>query len=253
MRRLAHHSLETVAAPLSLALLLAVAGVLVHPPSAAAAPARGFDLDKAVERIEEIESVIVAAEKAANAEREATEEELAKRVVNGQLMLVDNDVERAAIVFLDILENHPGSLAASQALYFLGEALTLLEMDRWATECFSGNLRDNSDDGRRFHQRSMAGLFDLAVPRQEEGFARRPGLSATPEVRARLQAIGMSVEVEPPAGKVDQATITRVALAVESIPAEQREIALRQFVHHYVKPIRDNAAYLDHAARVGHR
>lgn len=222
------------AAPLSLALLLSlpaiplIAGVLVHSPSAAAAtPNRGFNLDKAVERIEEIESVIVAAEEAANTEKGATEEELAKRVVNGQLMLVDNDVERAAIVFLDILENHRGSLAASQALYFLGESLALLEMDRWAIECFTGNLRDNTDDGRRFHQRSMAGLFDLAVPRREDGFARRPGLSATPEVRARLQAIGMSVEVDPPAGKVDEATITRVTLAVESIAPENREIALR--------------------------
>jgi tetratricopeptide (TPR) repeat protein len=213
--------------PLSLSLLLSLAGALVHPSVAVAAPSKAFNLEKAVEHIEEIESVIVAAEEAANVEKEATEEELAKRVVNGQLMLVDDDFERAAIVFLDILENHSGSLAASQAMYFLGEALVLLEMDRWAIECFSANLRDNTEDGRRFHQRSMAGLFDLAVPRREEGFARRPGLSATPEVRARLQAIGMSVEVEPPVGKVDEATITRVALAVESIPPDQREVALR--------------------------
>lgn len=213
---------------ISLSLLLSLAGVLVHPAVAAAAPPkRGFDLEEAVERIEEIESVIVAAEEAANVEKEATEEELAKRVVAGQLMLVDDDYERAAIVFLDVLENHPGSLAASQAMYYLGEALVLLEMDRWAIECFSANLRDNSEDGRRFHQRSMAGLLDLDVPRQSDGFARRPGLSATPEVRARLQAIGMSVEVEPPAGKVDEATITRVALAVESVAPDQREVALR--------------------------
>ena len=222
MSRLANPSLAV-----SLSLLLSLAGVLVHPSVATAAPGKGFDLNQAVEHLEEIESVIVAAEEAANVEKEATEEELAKRVVNGQLMLVDDDYERAAIVFLDILENHRGSLAASQAMYFLGEALALLKMDRWATECFSANLRDNTEDGRRFHQRSMAGLFDLAVPRREEGFARRPGLSATPEVRARLQAIGMSVEVEPPVGKVDEATITRVTLAVESIAPDQREIALR--------------------------
>lgn len=212
---------------LSLGSLLLLATVLVHPSVAAAAPSKAFNLDKAAEHIAEIESIIVAAEKAANVEHEATEEELAKRVVAGQLMLVDDDFERAAIVFLDVLENHPGSLAASQAMHYLGEALMLLEMDRWAIECFSANLRDNSENGRRFHQRSMAFLFDLAVPRREDGFARRPGLSATPEVRARLQAIGMSVEVEPPIGKVDEATLTRVALAVESIPADQREIPLR--------------------------
>src|SRR5690606_6678883 len=160
-------------------------------------------------------------------EPEATEEELAKRLVKGQLMLVDRDVERAAIVFLDLLENHSNSQAASQALYFLGEALVLLEMDRWAIECFSGNLRDNSTDGQRFHQRSMARMFDLSVPRREEGFARRPGLSATPEVRARLEAIGMNVEIAPPEGKTDDAMMQRIAVAVESIPTESRELELR--------------------------
>ena len=142
-------------------------------------------------------------------------------------MLVERDVENAAIVFLDVLENHPGSLAASQALYFLGEALALLQMDRWAIECFSGNLVDNSEDGRRYHQRSMARMFDLAVPRRDEGFARRPGLSATPEVRARLEAIGMDVEIAPPQGKVDEAMITRIALAVAAIAPEERELELR--------------------------
>ncbi|PRP91332.1 Anaphase-promoting complex, cyclosome, subunit 3 [Enhygromyxa salina] len=210
------------------ATILAVAAGLVAPaPAEAAPPRRGFDLDDAVERIEAIESVLVAAETAANEETEETEEELAKRVVTGQLMLVDHDVEHAAIVFLDVLENHPGSLAASQALYFLGEALVLLEMDRWAIECFSGNLVDNSEDGRRFHQRSMANMLDLAVPRREQGFARKPGLSATPEVRARLEAIGMKVEVAPPEGKVDEAMILRVALAVEAIAPEERELQLR--------------------------
>jgi tetratricopeptide (TPR) repeat protein len=212
---------------LSLATILFVDAAVMTPAEAVAAPGREFDLDAAIERIEAIESVLVAAEAAANLEHEETEEELAKRVVTGQLMLVDRDVENAAIVFLDVLENHPGSLAASQALYFLGEALALLEMDRWAIECFSGNLIDNSEDGRRYHQRSMARMFDLAVPRRDEGFARRPGLSATPEVRARLEAIGMDVEIAPPQGKVDEATITRIALAVAAIAPEQRELELR--------------------------
>ncbi|PRP96343.1 tetratricopeptide repeat protein [Enhygromyxa salina] len=213
---------------ISLAAILFVdAAIVMRPAPAVAAPGREFDLDVAIERIEDIESVLVSAENAANLEHEETEEELAKRVVTGQLMLVDRDVERAAIVFLDVLENHPGSLAASQALYFLGEALALLQMDRWAIECFSGNLIDNSEDGRRYHQRSMARMFDLAVPRRDEGFARRPGLSATPEVRARLEAIGMNVEIEPPQGKVDEAVITRIAVGVAAIAPEQRELELR--------------------------
>lgn len=188
---------------------------------------REFDLTVAVDRIEEIESVLTAAEQAANHEPTQTEEELAKRLVKGQLMLIDSDFERAAIVFLDLLENHPNSQAAAQAMHFLGEALIHLEMDRWAIECFTTNLRDNSNDGRRFHQRSMAFMFDLSVPRREEGFARRPGLSATPEVRARLEAIGMSVEIEPPHGQTDPAMMQRIVVAVESIPLTSRELELR--------------------------
>lgn len=212
----------------SLAAALLLGGVVSAPAPAEAAPRRStFDIDDAVQRIADIESVIVAAETAANEDPEQTEEELAKRVVAGQLMLVDRDVEGAAIVFLDVLENHPDSLAASQALYFLGEALVLLSMDRWAIECFQGNLVDQSEDGRRYHQRSMARMFDLHVPRREDGFARRPGLSATPEVRARLQAIGIDVEAKPPAGLVDEADILRVSVAVGAIAPEERELELR--------------------------
>jgi tetratricopeptide (TPR) repeat protein len=214
---------------LGIACVAALLGPLavVLPVHAAPPSSDDFSTDDAVARLKDIESVIVSAEQAGNADRPETEEELAKRVVTGQLMLVERDVENAAIVFLDVLENYPDSEAASQAQYFLGEALVLLGMDRWAIECFLANLVDNSNDGQRYHQRSMARMFDLAVPRREEGFARRPGLSATPEVRARLEAIGMKVETEPPEGLVDDATIQRITLAVESIPVEQREIELR--------------------------
>ncbi|MFO7565598.1 MAG: hypothetical protein R6X02_23345 [Enhygromyxa sp.] len=218
---------KPIFAALSLALVLTAELASVAPAEAAPPRSRKFDLASAIDRVKEIESVIAAAEQAANYESEATEEELAKRLVRGQLMLVERDDERAAIVFLDLLENHPGSQAASQAMHFLGEALIQLGMERWAIECFTTNLRDNSTDGRRFHQRSMAFMFDLSVPRREDGFARRPGLSATPEVRARLQAIGMNVEIEPPQGKTDEAMMQRIVVAVESIPVESRELELR--------------------------
>ena len=226
MRRLATITLAT-GLILGLGLTGSLAGSLeLIEGRALAAPSNGFDLDDAVARISEIDSILTAAEEAANFEPEQSEAELAKRVVQGQLMLVERDVENAAIVFLDVLENHPGSLAASQAMYFLGEALVLLEMDSWALECFTKNLVDGSEDGRRYHQRSMAGVLDLAVPRRDAGFARRPGLSATPEVRARLQAIGIDVEIAPPEGKVKEAMAQRIALAVSSLPAGERELQL---------------------------
>ncbi len=211
-----------------LGLALAAVGSSISTDAQAAPPRKStFTLEDAVDRIKDIESVIRTAEKAANEDESETEEELAKRVVTGQLKLVDRDVEGAAIVFLDVLENHRDSLAASQALYFLGESLVLLGMDRWAIECFQGNLLDSSNDGVRFHQRSMARMFDLAVPRREAGFARRPGLSATPEVRARLEAIGMDTDTKPPQGLVEEAVIMRVAVATAAISVDERELELR--------------------------
>lgn len=222
---LARHALvAALVGVASLATDLAQAG----PPSVhALADGEGISNKQAVARLADIESIIVSAEQAADKDTSETEEELAKRVVTGQLMLVERDVENAAIVFLDVLENHPDSEAASQAQYFLGEALVLLGMDRWAIECFELNLVDVSSDGKRYHQRSMARMFDLAVPRREDGFARRPGLSATPEVRARLEAIGISVDTEPPEGLVSDNAIKRIAGGVEVIPVEAREIELR--------------------------
>jgi tetratricopeptide (TPR) repeat protein len=206
---------------------LAAELALASPPVHALAEGEGLSNKQAVARLSDIESIIVSAEQAAGKDTSETEEELAKRVVTGQLMLAERDVENAAIVFLDVLENHPDSEAASQAQYFLGEALVLLGMDRWAIECFELNLVDVSSDGKRYHQRSMARMFDLAVPRREDGFARRPGLSATPEVRARLEAIGISVDTEPPEGLVSDNAIKRIAGSVEVIPVEAREIELR--------------------------
>ncbi|MFV8750778.1 hypothetical protein ACNOYE_09525 [Nannocystaceae bacterium ST9] len=212
---------------LGFACTCALLAPLAGAGSVHAAPPDEFSTDDAVDRLADIESVIVSAEQAGNDDKPETEEELAKRVVTGQLMLAERDTENAAIVFLDVLENHPDSEAASQAQYFLGEALVLLGMDRWAIECFELNLVDVSNDGKRYHQRSMARMFDLAVPRREDGFARRPGLSATPEVRARLEAIGISVDTDPPEGLVDEPAIRRIVASVEALPVEDREIELR--------------------------
>ena len=190
---------------------------------AAAASRTDEMLKAAINRSREIEKMLIAAEKEAAKVHKRSEEETAKRLVEGQLMLAEHDVERAAIVFLDILENNAGSQAASQALYFLGEALVLLDMPKWASECFSGNLADRKEDGRRFHQRSVARLLDLAAPRREKGFARRPGISATPEVRARLLALGFATETTPLEGIISEQDEARLKGWVKSIRPKARE------------------------------
>ncbi len=192
-----------------------------------AARTETIQLGQAVERMRGVEAMIVDAERAAAMEHRPTEEELARRLVQGQLMLAEHDVERAAIIFLDLLENHPDSQAAAQALYFLGEALTLLGMEKWASDCFIGVLGNRSSDAQLFHQRSVARLLDLLAPRREVGFARRPGLSATPEMRARMNALQISIDLAPRASVLNSSDGDVLVRWVLAIPPGQRETELR--------------------------
>ncbi|MEM7154188.1 MAG: tetratricopeptide repeat protein [Myxococcota bacterium] len=192
-------------------------------PAVAAPSARDQqDLEEYAAKLSEAEDALKRAAAAAKRKVVTSEEELAKRLVAGQLQLAEGDYEGAAIAFLDLLENHPKSRAGPQAVFFLGEALVHLQMERWAFELFIQNLGNSSREAKRFHQRSVAHLLDLAIPRREAGFARRPGLSATPEVRARLRAVGASTTVEPPKGKLSATDVDRLARWAESFPAKRR-------------------------------
>lgn len=215
--------------PLGAGLWLAGVLFLSAVPSGADAAPKEEDgtIRNALNEIRESEAAIVEAERIASSIQGASAEQLAKRVVKGQLALGERDLDGAAMIFLDVLENHPRTPAASQSLYFLGEALAAMDMNRWASECFLGNLRDASTDGKRFHQQSLAALFDLAAPRRESGFARKPGPAATPEIRARLKAAGLDVTRNPPEGVVSNDDLEQLVKWVESIGSEKREVRLR--------------------------
>ncbi len=221
---------------LSLTVVVGTATVSVQ---ADAAPSRRRAKDQAklgdlVQRMRESEGSVVKAERAAAKESVPTEGQLAKRLVKGQLQMAEGDYEGAAIKFLDLVENYTDTQAGTQAIYFLGDALTHLGMEPWAAELFSKNLSDRRADAKRFHQLSVARLFDLAVPRREPGFARRPGLSATPEVRARLQSVGVDVSVRPPDGIVGKDDAERLVKWAESFPRSDRDPQLRYSYGRYL-------------------
>src|SRR5262249_33737467 len=121
-------------------------------------------LGKLATALREAEENVVAAERAAAQDDTPDEATLAKRLVAGQLDLGEGNYDGAAIKFLDLVENYPESQAAQQATHYLGEALTHLDMERWAVELFAKNLGDARPDARRLHQESVARLFDLAIP-----------------------------------------------------------------------------------------
>jgi tetratricopeptide (TPR) repeat protein len=204
------------------ALLVAVG--LVTPAQARDREAKLGDL---ATQLREAEQNVVAAERAAAKDPKPTETVLAKRLVEAQLLLAEGDAEGAAIKFLDLVENYGESPAGAQAVFFLGDSLVQLDMPRWAAELFSKNLGDARPDAKRFHQRSVARLFDLAVPRREDGFARKAGVSATPEVRARLQSLGVDTESTPPKGVLDPANVERLGKWAASFPAAGRLPELR--------------------------
>lgn len=192
-----------------------------------AAVRRPIKLGEASSIVRDVESVVVAMERAAATEVEPGDDELARRLVRGQLMLAEADYERAAIQLLDLVENHPNRPAGQQALYYLGEALGHLDMTKWAAECFSRVLASSNVEALALRERALARLLDLAMPRRESGFAREPGLSATPEIRARLEALGVSTEIEPPAGVFTDADLVRLSTWVRSIPADVRSLELQ--------------------------
>ena len=207
--------------------LVVLVGLVVPRESIAAPKRKKAELSDLVERMREAEASIVKAERAAAADATPSEAQLAKRLVAGQLGLGEGDYEGAAIIFLDLMENHPASQAGPQAVYYLAEALVHLGMPRWAAELFSRNLGDGRAEASRFKQRSVARLLDLAHPRREEGFARRPGLSATPEVRARLQAVGIDVTQSPLEGVIRGEDVQRLERWAESFGRSEREPELR--------------------------
>lgn len=187
-----------------------------------------------MERLAEDTETVIAAERVASADEVTTEASLAQRLVAAQLAIAERKYERGAIACLDLVERHPESVAGRQAAYFLGLALMHLDMERWAVEQFSQNLRDGSSEGQRFHQRSVARLLDLAVPRREQGFARRPSFSATPELRARLEAVGGVAETEPLVGFVSRADAEKLERWVLSFPSDQRSPELRYAYGRYL-------------------
>ncbi|MBL4685323.1 MAG: tetratricopeptide repeat protein [Nannocystaceae bacterium] len=222
-----------------MATMLSVAsGVSIPPltPDAEAAPRRrkSVDLSDLLDRIREAETSVVGAERAAAKEPRPSEADLARRLVAGQLRLADGDFEGSAILFLDIIENHPSSRGAPAAQFHLGEALAKLGMGRWAAEMFSKILGDTRPGAARYRQKAVARLFDLAVPRREHGFAERPGISATPEVRARLAAVGVKVDSAPPSGALRADDAERLIKWAQSFPARSREAELRYAFGRYL-------------------
>jgi TolA-binding protein len=209
----------------AVAIAAALLGVALLPAARVhAAPGERSDdaaLEEMAAKLKEAEASLRAAAKAAGREPEATEEELAKRLVRGQLQLAEGDFQGAAIVFLDLVENHPQTRAALEARLGLGQALVPLGMETWAFELFIAVLGDSRSDAKRLKPLAVANLLDLAVPRREPGFARKPGLSATPEMRARLRAVGLSTSIEPPRGKLRDTDVERLVRWAESLLSKE--------------------------------
>jgi tetratricopeptide (TPR) repeat protein len=185
-------------------------------------------------RLSEATEAIRGALEVAQKAGKKSADEAAKRLVQGQILLEEGDAERAALIFLELAEAFPGAPAGDQARFFLGEALYRLDMRTWAAECFQQNLAASAVDAERFHQRSLGRLLDLATPRRSAGFARRPGLSALPEIRGRLRALGLPVTREAPEGVLDASAEEAVVARVEGIADDDRSAELHYAYGRYL-------------------
>lgn len=181
----------------------------------------------------ELESRLDELERAATGDDAASADELAEKLVRGQLLLAEGDFERAALAFFELRENHGGSDAAAQASYYLGVALARLGLVKWSVESFSANLRDESPQGRALHQRSLARLLELASPSVDARRAELPTLTATPERRARLRALGGHLESTSPPSKLESEDIRRISRWVEGIADDALSPELRYAYGHF--------------------
>lgn len=221
------------------AVFAATLAIAATSPVGAQAAPRARDDDKAdlsalLERLRESQAAVVAAERAAAKDPKPSQSDLARRLVAGQLRLAQGDYEGAAVLFLDLVENHAGSRGAPAARFHLGQSLAKLGMDAWAAESFSKVLADTRPGAARFRQRAVAQLFDLTIPRRDAGFAEKPGLAAMPEVRARLAAVGAATKSEPPDGKIGRDDAERLVKWAQSFPARTRQAELRYAFGRYL-------------------
>ncbi len=185
-------------------------------------------------RLQSVAATVQTANAIASKQQAQSAEFLAERLTLGQLLLQEHAGERAAILFLDILENYPDTVAAVQSRFYLGEALIQLDMPDWAVECFAEMLRNPKSAAKRLQQKSIAHLLDLSYPRRESGFARNPGVSATPELRARLRSLGLPTVMPPPKGAMSPDNARKLVGWVKSIAAESREPVLRYSYGRYL-------------------
>lgn len=185
-------------------------------------------------RLQSVAAMVKTASDIAGKQQAQNTEFLAQRLTLGQLLLQEHAGERAAILFLDILENYPDTVAAVQARFYLGEALLQLDMPEWAVECFAEMLRSTKASAKRLQQKSIAHLLDLSYPRRERGFARNPGVSATPELRARLRSLGLPTVMPPPKGAMSPDNARKLVGWVKSIASDEREPVLHYAYGRYL-------------------
>jgi tetratricopeptide (TPR) repeat protein len=206
---------------------MAGGAITVAPADAIAAPPRGGAQDvvstaEIEDRAREAADTIRRAYTLARQVEAPTAEELARRLVRGQLLLDRDEPETAAVVFLDLLENHANTPAAKQASFYLAESLRKLDMTRWAAETYGGVLAARDNESVRFHQRALARLFEIGSPPRAQGFARRPGLSATPEARARLEAVGASTTLPSLPSVLADEDLARLERWLQGLPLDRR-------------------------------
>ncbi len=211
---------------LAVAASMGAATLSLTPSIARAEDPDRAELERLAKRLDELERRVASAQRTASKDPAISQEELARLLVRGQLMLADANAEQAAFTFLYLAEEHGDSAAGAQAMHWLGRALAELGMEGWAFECFVKNLADARPDAQRLHVSSVAQMLRVVTPAQARGFARRPGLSATPEVRARLRALGLPVTASAPASRLAKDATDKARGQAAAIPPENQSAEL---------------------------
>ncbi len=111
-----------------------------------------------------------------------------ERLIDGENFYRIKDYHRAAIIFMDIIENYPQSPASADALYLYADSLFLARDYLGAREWFRKVLDERGQSGlAQFREKAIERLIEIAIHLGEfegiEQYFSQLGQTPTPEAR----------------------------------------------------------------------
>ncbi len=131
----------------------------------AATPSRGDNIDSVETEAREMRAQIQALSKQyLGSEGFKSKHYAEERLIDGENFYRLKDYQRAAIIFMDIIESYPGHAAYPDAVFYFADSLFLSRDFHGARQWFGKLLDESHRPGTsRFRQKATARLIEIAI------------------------------------------------------------------------------------------